>query len=96
MKTLLILIGSLFLISACCHRPPQIITQTNTVYRVIPDEYFKCDLPDTLTEEQIQAIVMEAQYNGKIVLPIDISLDQCYASIQRLKEFNEENKNLNQ
>lgn len=96
MKTLLILISSLFLISACCHRPPEVITQTKTVYRVIPDEYFECDLPEVLTPEEIQQIIMEAQYNGKVVLPIDISLDQCYSSIQRLKEFNEENKNLNQ
>ena len=96
MKIFLILI-SLLAVSACCHKPTRIITNTQIEYKIIPDEYFskECKEPYILTDEEIAAIIMEEQYNKNVVLDYVNISRACYSTVERIKNFNEENKNLN-
>ena len=96
-KVLIILISALFLIG-CVNsgpRPERIITQTVIQYREIPEEFFNCPDVPILTDEEINALIFESEYNEAMVLPREASRDECYQSIQRIYEFNEENKRLN-
>lgn len=96
MKIFLIAI-SLLAVSACGHKPTRIITNTQIEYKTIPDEYFseECKEPYVLTDEEIAAIIMEEDYNKDVVLDYVNTSRACYSTVERIKNFNEENKNLN-
>lgn len=96
MKIFFVMLG-LLIVSACAHKPVErVITKTEYRYREIPAEYMTCLPPITRDDLAVLGTSKESEYNAELVLPLFDNNLVCYQSMNRIKEFNEETKLLNQ
>lgn len=91
----LLLIPLLFVIGCENNKKPEIIVQTKVEYKIIPEEYLVCPATPVYTAEQIEAIMLESQYNAAVVLPFFEIIITCYQNMNRVREWNDFNKQLN-
>ena len=87
-----VLIAALALVG-CSHKPPQkIITKTIIERAIIPDEFLICQKPPVVEDDVVDKTQFEAQYNNQLVLPLFDTGTECHQNMNRIIEWNEENK----
>ena len=76
--------------------PTKVITIVKTKYKVLPDEFINCPPPPVYNENYILSVENESEYNSVLVARLFGNLSLCYENMQHIKEFNEQNKKLNE
>ena len=84
------------LLAACGTSEPTIDrVQKVPVYYSPPQELMVCPPPVELTDDLIESIQTEADYNEKVVLPLYQNNEECHSNMNKIREESEKHDLLN-